>query len=168
MHFQCLQINPAVYGVSDKPHSSCSQNLLVKAMNGRFDGMLALSLKLRSKSLGNMHPFIIVHVELYAVPLHRVLDIQVPHRLGIFLPVGAHWRVYPAGGGVWGRSPTADCCQAPSVSDNDLQAQAWFPATLTSLLHLAEQAATITLDTCEHTLPPVCVPLLCFEPCWCS
>ena len=52
---------------------------------------------------------------------------------------------------MWGRSPTADCSQAPSVSDEDLQAQAWFSATLTSMLHLAELAASITLDTCEHT-----------------
>lgn len=61
-----------------------------------------------------------------------------------------YWEVLAAGGGVWGRSPTADCSQAPSVSDEDLQAQAWFPATLTSMLHLAELAASVTLDTCEH------------------
>ena len=61
--------------------------------------------------------------------------------------------VEPVGGGVWGRSPTADCSQAPSVSDEDLQAQAWFPATLTCMLHLAELAASITLDTCECLVP---------------
>ena len=55
---------------------------------------------------------------------------------------------------MWGRSPTADCSQAPSVSDEDLQAQAWFPATLTSMLHLAELAASVTLDTCEQTSCP--------------
>lgn len=55
-----------------------------------------------------------------------------------------------AGGGVWGRSPTSKCCQTPSVSDEDLQAQAWFPGTLTVMLHLADQAATITLnESCE-------------------
>ena len=71
-----------------------------------------------------------------------------------------------AGGGVWGRSPTADCSQAPSVSDEDLQAQAWFPATLTSMLHLAELAASITLDTCELTLRslPTCSALV-HSPC---
>lgn len=57
--------------------------------------------------------------------------------------------LWGAGGGVWGRSPTADCSQAPSVSDEALQAQAWFPATLTSMLRLAELAASVTLDTCE-------------------
>ena len=66
-----------------------------------------------------------------------------------------YWQDLAAGGGVWGRSPTADCSQAPSVSDEDLQAQAWFPATLTSMLHLSELAASITLDTCEHTLHPL-------------
>ncbi|KAL0044448.1 hypothetical protein WJX82_007178 [Trebouxia sp. C0006] len=50
------------------------------------------------------------------------------------------------GGGVWGRNPTSECCQTPSVSDEDLQAQAWFPGTLTVMLHLADQAATITLN----------------------
>jgi len=47
---------------------------------------------------------------------------------------------------VWGRSPVSECCQVPSVSDEDLQAQAWFPGTLTVMLHLAEQAATRTLN----------------------
>ena len=67
-----------------------------------------------------------------------------------------------AGGGVWGRSPTSECCQTPSVSEEDLQAQAWFPGTLTVMLHLADQAATITLnESCESTL----VLLLCIATC---
>lgn len=48
-------------------------------------------------------------------------------------------------GGVWGRSP-ADTSSAPSVSDEDLQAQAWFPGILTSMLHCAETAANVVLN----------------------
>lgn len=48
-------------------------------------------------------------------------------------------------GGVWGRSP-ADTSSVPSVSDEDLQAQAWFPGILTSMLHCAETAANIVLN----------------------
>lgn len=57
-----------------------------------------------------------------------------------------------AGGGVWGRSPTAECCQTPSVSDEDLQAQAWFPGTLAVMMHLAERAATITLSDSSESI----------------
>lgn len=70
--------------------------------------------------------------------------------------------VADAGGGVWGRSPTSECCQTPSVSDDDLQAQAWFPGTLTVMLHMADQAATITLnESCESIL----ALLLCITTC---
>lgn len=65
------------------------------------------------------------------------------------------------GGGVWGRSPTSDCCQVPSVSDEDLQAQAWFPGTLTVMLHLAEQAATTTLNDSSMRLQQMCCQVSC-------
>ena len=60
-----------------------------------------------------------------------------------------HGRCCP--GGVWGRSP-ADTSGVPSVSDEDLQAQAWFPGILTSMLHCAEHAASITLNESSKLL----------------
>ena len=68
-----------------------------------------------------------------------------------------------AGGGVWGRSPTAECCQTPSVSDEDLQAQAWFPGTLAVMMHLAERAATITLSDSSESLLATLVLHSCMQ-----
>ena len=68
--------------------------------------MLALSLKLRSKSWGTcMHPF---HYRTCGAVCHNsacVLDIQVPHRLGMFPPVGVHWRVLSCRGRGVGQEP---------------------------------------------------------------
>ena len=43
------------------------------------------------------------------------------------------------------------------MSDEDLQAQAWFPGTLTAMLHCAEQAATTTLNDSSKAIWPLSV-----------
>lgn len=58
-------------------------------------------------------------------------------------------------GGVWGRCP-ADTSSVPSVSDEDLQAQAWFPGILTSMLHCAETAANVVLNESGMIASPCC------------
>ena len=64
--------------------------------------------------------------------------------------------------GVWGRhssAPSADSSTLPSVSDEDLQAQAWLPTVMSALLCHADKASASLAELESGRLPstPACM-----------